>query len=55
MSDLSLDLKAHIYLSGGHFGESIGTFAHIQFFQEPSSPTQADAEACGICAPLRSA
>jgi hypothetical protein len=25
-----------------HFGDSIGTFAHGQFFQLPSSPTQAD-------------
>jgi len=38
------------YLSGGHFGESIGTFAQIQFFHEPSSLTQADAEADGTCA-----
>jgi len=29
------------HLLGGHFGDSIGTFAHTQFFQEPSSPTQA--------------
>ena len=27
--------------SGAHFGDSIGTFAHTQFFQEPSAPTQA--------------
>jgi hypothetical protein len=31
---------------GAHFGESIGTFAHTQFFQEPSAATQA-AEADG--------
>ena len=37
------------YLSGGHFGESIGTFAQIQFFHEPSSLTQAEAEADGVC------
>jgi hypothetical protein len=31
-----------------HFGDSAGTFAHTQFFHEPSPPTQAD-EAEGIC------
>jgi hypothetical protein len=29
-------------ISYRHFGESIGTLAHTQFFQEPSSATQAD-------------
>jgi hypothetical protein len=31
----------------GHFGDSIGTFAHTQFFQEPSAPTHA-VEADGV-------
>ena len=43
------DKRRGRYLSGGHFGESIGTFAQIQFFHEPSSLTQAEAEADGIC------
>ena len=42
--------KEKSLLIGGHFGESIGTFAQIQFFHEPSSLTQADAEADGTCA-----
>jgi|GEM_PF-6679862 len=37
--------------SYSHFGDSIGTFAHIQFFQEPSSLTQA-ADVGGFCAAL---
>ncbi len=35
--------------SYSHFGESIGTFGQSQFFQEPSSVTQAD-EPAGACA-----
>jgi len=35
--------------SYSHFGESAGTFAHIQFFHEPSPVTQAD-DVEGICA-----
>ena len=31
-----------------HFGESIGTFAHTQFFQEPSAPTQAADGGCAV-------
>ena len=34
-------------ISYRHFGESIGTLAHTQFFQEPSAPTQA-AEEVGV-------
>jgi hypothetical protein len=30
--------------SHSHFGDSVGTFAHTQFFHEPSLETQADDE-----------
>ena len=44
--------RAHkVQRSGAHFGDSIGTFAHTQFFQEPSSLTQAADEADGVGAP----
>jgi len=36
--------------SGGHFGESAGTFAQIQFFHEPSAVTHAAEVADGIAA-----
>ena len=36
-----------LYLSGLHFGESMGTLAHGQFFQEPSASTQAPEDVDG--------
>ena len=37
-----LKFEGRYFWSGGHFGESAGTFGQSQFFHEPSSVTQAD-------------